>query len=267
MTGTRLDKDIEVLESLSKILALAVGLLYLSGFLVVAFHLSDYGVSSLEILQLQYLIAGAWAIVPPFLVASHFAIQDRFDTKSFVELSHSRFRRFVISTAIFPLPFAIPVLLLTLIFPRSKDLTWGILGPLCLFYFGMWLLSDLLWKCFSASGDESSWWLDRKVAAPFYASTLLLLALLFLPWFSVSIYPLIPFSLGGGKPLTVAFFEGDKKMPDEIQKANPSDKRSIPYKLLLSTDKYFVVVAPSNKERALQISRDSVAGVVVLSAK
>lgn len=40
--------------------------------------------------------------------------------------------------------------------------------------------------------------------------------------------PLIPFSLGGGKPLTAAFFEGEKKMPDEIQRVDRSAKRSIP---------------------------------------
>ncbi|HUM05852.1 MAG TPA: hypothetical protein VLT90_10360, partial [Terriglobales bacterium] len=61
-------------------------------------------------------------------------------------------------------------------------------------------------------------------------------------------------------------FEGEKKMPDEIQKVASSAKRSVPYKLLLATDKYFVVVSPSDKERSVEISRDSVAGMVVLAA-
>ena len=85
-------------------------------------------------------------------------------------------------------------------------------------------------------------------------------------WFPVRIYPLIPFSVGGGKPLTMVFFEGEKKMSDEIQKVDRSAKRSIPYKLLLATDKSFVVVSPSDKERSVEISRDSVAGMVVLAA-
>jgi hypothetical protein len=83
-------------------------------------------------------------------------------------------------------------------------------------------------------------------------------------WFSVRIYPLIPFSLGGGRPLTVVFIEGEKKMPDEIERANTSAKRSVPYKLLISTDRYYIVMSPSPKERSIEVSRDSVAGIVVL---
>jgi len=93
-----------------------------------------------------------------------------------------------------------------------------------------------------------------------------MIVLCYAVWFSVRIYPKVPFSLGGGNPLTVAFLEGEKRMPDEIQKADRSAKRSVPYKLLLATDKSFVVVSLSDKERSLEISRDSVAGIVVLAA-
>jgi hypothetical protein len=54
-------------------------------------------------------------------------------------------------------------------------------------------------------------------------------------------------------------------MPEEIQKADRSAKTSVPYKLLLATDKSFIVVSPSDKERSVEISRDSVAGMVVLT--
>jgi len=83
-------------------------------------------------------------------------------------------------------------------------------------------------------------------------------------WFSARIYPLIPSSLGGGRPLTVAFIEGDKKLPEEIKKPNQSAKRSLPYKLVVATDKYYVVISPDQKERSMEISRESVAGLVVL---
>ena len=83
-------------------------------------------------------------------------------------------------------------------------------------------------------------------------------------WFSQRIYPFIPFSLGGGSPLVVAFIEGEKKMPDEIEKPDRSAKRSIPYKLLLATDRSYIVASPSPNEKSIEISRDSVAGMVVL---
>jgi len=34
--------------------------------------------------------------------------------------------------------------------------------------------------------------------------------------------------------------------------------------LLLTTDKYYVVLSPNPKERSIEISRDAVAGMVVL---
>ena len=106
--------------------------------------------------------------------------------------------------------------------------------------------------------------ISRTHGVPFYSALLIVIVLSFTVWFALRIYPLIPFSFGGGRPLTVEFIEGEKKMPDEIQKTNSAAKRSIPYKLLFSTDKSYVVVAPSSKERSIEVSRDAVAGIVVL---
>ena len=137
---------------------------------------------------------------------------------------------------------------------------------LFLFYFGLWTCAQLFWLSYRAPAAKETWWINRSHAAPFYLSSLLVVVFCYALWFAVRIYPLIPFSMGGGKPLTVVFFEGEKKMPDEIQKVASSAKRSVPYKLLLATDKYFVVVSLSDKERSVEISRDSVAGMVVLAA-
>ena len=113
---------------------------------------------------------------------------------------------------------------------------------------------------------NETWAFNKSHAAPFYLSTLFVLVFGYTLWFSLRLYPLIPSTLGGGKPLTVEFFEGEKKMPDEILKPSPLAKRSVPYKLLLTTDKYFVVVLPSDNEHSMEIGRDSVAGMVVISS-
>jgi hypothetical protein len=106
--------------------------------------------------------------------------------------------------------------------------------------------------------------LNRTHAAPFYLAFLFMIVVSYTVWFAARIYPLIPYSFGGGRPLAIVFIEGEKKMPDEIKRADPSGKRSVPYKLLLSTDKYYVVVSPSPKEKSIELSRDSVAGMIVL---
>jgi len=52
------------LEGISKSFALDVGIIHLLGFLVVTRNLSQYGVSPVSILKLQYLIAGIWLLTP-----------------------------------------------------------------------------------------------------------------------------------------------------------------------------------------------------------
>ena len=62
----------------------------------------------------------------------------------------------------------------------------------------------------------------------------------------------------------IAFFEGDRKMPDELKKRDPSDKRSLPYKLLMTTDRYYVVASTVPDEQSIEVGKDSVAGMAVL---
>ena len=60
---------------------------YFVGFLVVAGHLSKYGVASFSVLQLQYLIAGFWCIGLPV----GFALV-LFTARKFEKRAASRFR-------------------------------------------------------------------------------------------------------------------------------------------------------------------------------
>jgi hypothetical protein len=265
MTNTQLADDLSFVESLSKLFAIALGLLYLLGFLVVASYLSRFGVSSFSLLQLQYLIAGFWVLGPPVIHAFVVHATRRFDESTTPEIEGKfNWRRFAISSLFTGIPTAVFIGLLIAIPNVFENMTWGIGIRFILFYVAMTNSADLFWMSRHADTKTETWWRNRSHAAPFYLAFLLMILLGYAVWFSVRIYPLIPFSLGGGRLLTVAFIEGDKKMPDEIERADRSAKRSIPYKLLLSTDKYYVVVSPHAKERSLEISRDSVAGMVVL---
>ena len=64
-----------------KLIAFGVGIMYLSGFLVVANHLSRFGVSTFSIFQLQYLLAGVWAFGPFILLAVVQDVQRRFEQR------------------------------------------------------------------------------------------------------------------------------------------------------------------------------------------
>jgi hypothetical protein len=267
MPGHTLSNEIGLFESLSKLFAAALGVLYLTGFIVVASHLSGYGISSFSVVQLQYLIAGVWVLGPPALYASLLAVEYRFSERAAPEIKGKfNWRRFGISSLGGSIPSSVLMVLMAKIPNVSDNLTVGMGIRLFLFFFGMVIFAQLFWMSRGTDGTQEKWWLNRSHSAPFYLAMLLMIVFGYSLWFSARIYPLIPFSLGGGKPLTVVFFEGEKKMPDEIMKTASSAKRSIQYKLLLETDKYFVVASPADKERSLEISRDSIAGMVIVAA-
>jgi hypothetical protein len=266
MAGSQLTEDLEFIESLSKAFAVGLGLLYLLGFLVVASYLSRYGVASFDVLQLQYLIAGIWAIGPPVLLGSIYHIQHRFEERAAPDVGKFNWRRVGISTVFSGVPAGAAFSLLASVPNVRENMTWSTGIRLFSFYIGIWMIAELFWISRQVPQELETWWRNKSHAAPLYLSAIFVLVLGYAIWFAVRIYPLIPFSLGGGKPLMISFFEGEKRMPEEVQKPTGSAKRSIPYKLLITTDKYYVVVSPSSDERALQVSRDSVAGIVILSS-
>jgi hypothetical protein len=265
VTSPVLTNALSLVESLSKLLAAVVGVTYLVGFLVVAVYLLQFGVSSFSVLQLQYPIAGMWAVVPPVLFSGVVYAGRGYEDRV-APLLPGKFgwRRLLISSTITAIPLALFFGLVIAIPNFFEKLTWRVVGGIYLFYLAMSVCTFLLWRSWTARAEDESIWLNQTHAARFYLTLLLMIALSYAVWFSVRVYPLIPFSLGGGAPLTVVFIEGERKMPQEIQRPDPGAKRSIPYKLLLSTDRYYIVVSPSPDERSLEISREAVAGIVVL---
>ena len=265
-THRQLVDELASVESLSKLFAVSLGVLYLVGFLSVTCHLSRYGVSSFSILQLQYLIAGVWVLGPPVIGAALMLISRRFDERAAPEVvGRFNWRRVVMSSTLTGLPSLVFIGLLVLIPNVVEHVSWAMAIRLFLFYWVGLNCAQLFWMSLRADVESETWWCNRSHAAPFYMAFLLIIVMAYSVWFSVRIYPLIPFSLGGGRPLTVAFFEGgEKRMPDEIKKLDPSAKRSIPYRLLLATDKYYIVVSPAPEEQSLEVNRESVAGMVVL---
>jgi hypothetical protein len=265
MTDSQPANDFRIIESFSKIFAVTLAFLYLLGFLVVASYLSRFGVSSFSVLHLQYLIAGIWVLGPPVVYGYLTFASRRFDERAAPEIEGKfNWRRFFISAFLSGIPSGLFLVLLIALPNVVESMTWGMGFRVLAFYVLILNCAQLFWMSRQPDTKHETWWRNRTHAAPFYLAFLLMIVVSYALWFAVRIYPLIPFSFGGGRPLTIVFIEGDKKMPDEIKRVDPSGKRSIPYKLLLSTDKYYVVVSPSPEEKSIEISRDSVAGMIVL---
>jgi hypothetical protein len=251
-------------ETASKYIGLSIGAVYLVGFIIVAAHLTRYGVSSFSVLQLQYLIAGVWALGLPGMYFSITYFAADFDERVAPSTPGKiNWRRFLISTTISGIPSALFIGLLVSIPTFVNNLTIGLGVRAFGFFIAIMASAGMLLISARVSPEKETILVNRRHAAPFYLVSLLSVLLAYAVWFGVRIYPLIPSSLGGGRPLTIVFIVGEKKLPDEI-KEDTKLKRSIPYKLLMETDKFYAVLSPNQGEKSIEVSRDSVSGIIVL---
>jgi hypothetical protein len=225
---TQTKNELSVLEAFSKVFAFGLALLYIVGFLVVASYLLQFGVTSFSVLQLPYLIAGIWVLGPPLLYTWVVNSARSFEMTLAPENGGFSWRRFFYAIVLTSVPNAIGVMLIVSI-PRLLDnLTWGTGLRFFGFYFGMSAAAHLYWMARTTPVGNETIWRNRTHAAQFFLTLLVMLTLGYAVWFSARMYPLIPFSLGGGRPLTIQFIEGEKSMPDTIQRPTPT--RNVPFR-------------------------------------
>jgi hypothetical protein len=249
------------LDPIAKAIGLIAGILYLCGFAIVAGHLSRYGVSSFSVIQLQYLIAGTLALAPPIAMMLVQEARKRFEQRAYPDVVKKfNWRRFLFSMLLGGIPFGILVTLMAASGVPSQMSWWhGI--KYYLFFMAIDFTQTLCWTSWRIPKEQEGFFINRD-APPFYLSLFLCIVGLYVLWFSKNIYPLIPYSFGGGRPLTVVFIPGEKKLPDGL-KLDQSSKRSVPYKLLATTDKYYVVLSQEPGQLSIELSRDYVAEMIV----
>jgi hypothetical protein len=252
----------------SRLFGISLGLAYLVGFLVVTHHLSRYGVSSFSIFHLQYLVAGFWVIAPIVLLASMKKAADQFIRHALEDEVSRRpvsWRRTFFVNGITGLQTGLVIAAFAVFGRGVEGITWGIMASLFAFSVSLMGSADLAWVSWRLPMHaEPVWWANRRTL-PFYLSLLLSIFFLYALFFASRLYPLIPYSLGGGKPLTVVFLLGDRQIPG-IQAKDGSSRISLPYKLLTTTDRTFIVLSPDASQESIEFNRDTVLGVAVLKA-
>ncbi len=156
-------------------------------------------------------------------------VSRRFNERAAPETSgRFNWHPFIVSSTMSGLPSLVFLGLLAMIPKFAEEVSWPTALRSGFFLWVGLMCAQLFWMSARTDDKTETWWCNRSHAAPFYMSFLLMTALAYSVWFSVRVYPSIPFSFGGGKPLTIAFFEGDKRLPDEIKKADSNAKRRIP---------------------------------------
>ncbi len=274
-------------ESLSRTSAFIFVFVYLCGFIVVTCHLARYGISFIALLKAQYIVAGFWVLSPFLLVYFVFAsigwalsIEHKWRDRGPPPTKRFRFLLWrILLSKISPLTIFLCATLLILVqlIPAWIGLGYDpeyiehhltrvvvFLGFLIVI---VWAITQVVSASVEArAGVGSSDWESRHfLEATFHASLAFLVFLAYVLLFARRIYPLIPYTLGGGKPLNVTFLlKSESSQETPFLRPDASGKRSVPYRMLLATDKTFVVVSPDEKERCLEFNRDAVMGVVVL---
>jgi hypothetical protein len=244
----------------AKVISLSIALTYLIGFLVVAWHLSKYGVSSLSLLHLQYLVAGLWVVLPPGFVALLMLTKElptiHLDRSAPKLPWYGKFAINLITTFPATIVFGLFIGFLITNLSTAKLFLAVFLLVVC------GLVISLFISSLSIPPGTTARLLSRNLA-PFYGGFALTIAGFYIWLFAVNIYPAIPHEWGGGKPLDVIFLAGDKPLPDGIVK-DGNTRHSIAYKLLVVTEKSYVVLPQAANQKSLQFDRESVQGIVVL---
>ena len=250
------------LEPIAKAVALIVALLYLCGFVVVSVHLSRYGVASFSLLQLQYLIAGVLTLGPPALTTFILNASGEFQMRVAPNIPGKINWRLFGWTFFGGIPYALTINF-GIGFLILSDVGWKIFVILFCFYFTMVASGHLFWRSWRRPESSETRLINRKHAAPFYFSLFIAITGFYVVWFSSHIYPTIPYSFGGGRPLAVQFVESDKPMPEPLVRDGKTH-RTVPYRLLEATDKSYYVISENQNEQSIEINRESVGGMVVL---
>jgi hypothetical protein len=92
-----------------------------------------------------------------------------------------------------------------------------------------------------------------------------LVLLVYVAWFSVTVYPKIPHRFGGGEPLEVRFVlpEGGGP-PNSFLTRDGNSPFTVPYKLLLEQENSLVVISTSPNELVIEFDRKTISAVIVL---
>ena len=232
----------DALEVASKSVIALAGLCYVLGLIVNNIHLSQYGYFSLNLLQLNYIFAGFWTLLPIIVgtLAANFvylpySIQPRkSDEKDGAKLGEGRsLKRSIIASSIMSI-----LLILTLVFTARAYVDFR-LWP--------WVLASLLGLLAGVGFMffANFLFLKRSISYSLYSFAFFAFALTsYLSYFASNVYHAIPMGLGGGRPAVVRFVVAKEAKPYFDASGVPiseHDNKSEPVDLLLNSAEGYVV--------------------------
>jgi hypothetical protein len=238
-----------ILEKVTKVSVSFIAIVYALGLIVVSVFLSEYGFRNFGLLDLQYIVAGLWALFPAFMIAIALI---------FFRLSEGFFGLLITGLAWVGLFYFLGIQF------SWKWLVALLLAALVVFMLyqsvSMWLgerFINLTTQRMLGIKGPVFLFLRRQIL------TYSLVIPFYLIFFALQVYPEIPPSLGGGAGQPVEFIVTTENHTIleatgiEVSDANLSDS----VLLLLETDKEYLVI-PTQDANAISLQKALISAVI-----
>jgi hypothetical protein len=235
----------EIADAAAKCGAAAVAILYVLGAIVNTIRYASYGISALNLFRVQYVVAGAWTVLPIVAVGALTHIWQVRNQRGWVRVAP-------ILVLLVGLAAAAAESGMTLIF-AVLELVFAFVV-----FAGICIVLDVLphvQRVFVVRGDDP---LEPGEALGGWFACFLLPFAIYLAIFSGLLYPHIPAFAGGGAPVEV-------RLSLKPGTAVPPDVAG-DHRLLFETDSDYVVEGPEVGVKAFAIPRDAIASVSFLKA-
>lgn len=265
-------------EALGKAAVAVLGVIYALGLAVVSLHLAAYGASGLGLLQEQYVLAGMWALLPLAAIGFVFAVivgsaVDEYGQMKTEATATAKQRWLMIGqkgleaaaaafgwilVASFFLGFVTPQI-------SSSGVAELGLGRLLVIAlevagFAAALAIFVIGGLGTILGRQQS----NVLVGTVMLGTALFVLLGYLGFFTASVYPLIPATVGGGQPrrIHVVLKSGTPEATmAALLRGTPSPEIVTEHRLLFATDRAYIVIDPTDPHRAIEIPKDLVTAV------
>jgi len=281
-TENRISSILKTAENMFKSTLSAGAIIYAWGFLIVSVYLSQFNVLSMNLLRVQYVLAGIWFFVPiiiflVFVIVLAVIVYDEFfylETKLKKPKGVGRFLTFIWKLFwiyIFIIGFlGLVGMFLKSIAPNFTSSFNSIDRSNILYVAGFCLaivvLTGLVWFLFKVKKEDSE---DERISSRLWGTLYALFAVVvifgYTLYFSLNLYPKIPAVLGGAQPLSVKIMVIPGIEYDSVRaELNFDDNQELSptLKLITTTDDSYIILDPTNVHRVIVLPKNYVSLII-----
>ncbi|MFZ5981618.1 MAG: hypothetical protein ACOYVF_13400 [Candidatus Zixiibacteriota bacterium] len=248
-------------DNLLKIGGVFTAIIYVIGYIVVTLNLSKYGVSTFEILRLQYLMAGFWYVYPFFItLVMCYIIIPGIKYLDYVWKEISNFIKWLVI-----------LLILFLLVAIGSAYGFVMEGINFQAHLHLYIMPFCFMIVIVITGRIKKFFLPRKrniliednVMKWLLVASLFIIPISYLVFFADQIYPNIPSNIGGGKLINVSITTTKNLNLENIAIQREDKSFIVNCKLLLETSDRIILLPYDSSNTAISINKECIATMVL----